>query len=113
MWVLWLMPLLQFINLAMTTHVAANPTTSILYHPHMLYSGALYAGLLGGSVYISGYKRICADLPLAHREFALSAVSLAETVGIVVADLVGLVIQACLYEVNGLDNAMLTCPVNV
>ena len=40
MWVLWLMPLLQFINLAMTTHVAANPTTSILYHPHMLYSGA-------------------------------------------------------------------------
>ena len=111
MWLLWLMPILQLGNLILTTHAAANPTTSIMYHPYVLYSVALYTGILGGSVYISGYKRICADIPLPHREFALSAVSLAETVGIVVADLVGLVIQACLYQVNGLDNAMLSCPI--
>ena len=111
MWLLWLMPILQLGNLIVTTHAAAHPTTSVLYHPFFLYTVALYTGLLGGSVYISGYKRICADIPLAHREFALSAVSLAETVGIVVADLVGLVIQACLYRANGLDKAMLTCPI--
>ena len=69
------------------------------------------AGLLGGAVYISGYKRICQDLPLAHREFALSATSVAESLGIVAADFLGLFIQACLYQVNGLEGSVVACPV--
>jgi hypothetical protein len=49
-------------------------------------------------------------LPLEHREFALSATSLAESLGIVVADLLGLLIEACLYQLNGLDGAKWECP---
>jgi battenin len=111
LWVLWTMPALQVGNLAVYTYVASHPTTSVLYQPLVLYAGALYTGLLGGAVYISGYKRICGDLPLAHREFALSATSVAECLGIVLADALGLVLQACLYQVNGLHGALLGCPV--
>jgi len=111
MWLLWTMPALQLGNLVVFTHVALHPSTSSLHQPFILYSGAFFAGLLGGSVYISGYKRICADICLPHREFALSSTSLAETLGIVIADIAGLVIQACLYQANGLaDSAMMTCP---
>jgi battenin len=110
-WLLWLMPGLQTLNLLFFCYVAGHAETStILYQPAMLYAGAFYTGLLGGAVYISGYKRICADLPLAHREFALSATSVAEGLGIVVADALGLVIQGCLYQINGLEGAMLSCP---
>jgi battenin len=110
LWILWLMPALQTLNLVVFSAVASHPTTSALYQPTTLYLGAFYTGLLGGAVYISGYKRICADLPLAHREFALSATSVAESLGIVVADAVGLFLQACLYQINGLEGAVATCP---
>ena len=110
--VLWLMPTLQTINLIVFCFVASRPLTSPLYKPSILYAGAFYTGLLGGAVYISGYKRICADLPLVHREFALSATSVAEGLGIVVADVVGLVIQGCIYQINGLEGATLSCPIS-
>ena len=107
--VLWLMPALQTLNLGIFGYAASNPANP-LYHPAIFYSGAFYTGLLGGAVYISGYKRICQDLPLAHREFSLSTTSVAESLGIVVADISGLVIQSCLYEINNLEGALLTCP---
>lgn len=103
------MPVLQALNLGIFWYIASHPT-SVLYDPLILYTGACYTGLLGGAVYIHGYKRICQDLPLPHREFALSATSVAESIGIVVADLVGLFIQACLYQINGLEGALVTCP---
>jgi battenin len=110
-WLLWLMPGLQTCNLVLFCYVAGHADTSVLYSPAILYAGAFYTGLMGGAVYIHGYQRICADLPLAHREFALSATSVAEGLGIVVADALGLVIQACLYQTNGLEGAMLACPI--
>ncbi len=108
--ILWLMPALQFVNLGLYTYVASHPT-SLLYQPWILYTGALYTGLLGGGVYIHGYKRICLDLPLEHREFSLSATSVAEGIGVVVADAAGLVIQSCLYQVNHLSGALVACPI--
>eukprot|EP00537_Pseudo-nitzschia_pungens_P018872 CAMPEP_0172411158 /NCGR_PEP_ID=MMETSP1061-20121228/77252_1 /TAXON_ID=37318 /ORGANISM="Pseudo-nitzschia pungens, Strain cf. pungens" /LENGTH=687 /DNA_ID=CAMNT_0013147365 /DNA_START=423 /DNA_END=2486 /DNA_ORIENTATION=- len=87
-----------------------NTGTPFLFSPFCLYPAALYTGLLGGAVYVHGYLRICRDLPLERREFALSATSLAESLGIVVADVLGLVVQACLYRINGLDGAVVSCP---
>jgi hypothetical protein len=40
----------------------------------------------------------------------LSATSLAECLGIVVADGLGLLVQACLYQIHGLDGAAMACP---
>jgi battenin len=110
--ILWLMPILQVANAGIYWFIAATQEvgSNFFHSPAFLYSTALYAGLLGGAVYIHGYLRICKDLPFQHREFALSATSVAEGLGILVADLLGLLIQACLYQINGLDGAVLTCP---
>lgn len=110
LWTLWLMPCLQCANLGLFSYVASHPTTPF-YQPAILYTGAFYTGILGGAVYIHGYKRICLDIhPIDHREFSLSATSVAEGFGVLVADSIGLVIQACLYQVNGLDGALVSCP---
>ena len=117
--VLWIMPILQVINVGIYWAIAANQqhdannyddSGGFFYGPTFLYSAAFYTGLLGGAVYIHGYLRICRDLPLAHREFALSATSLAECLGIVVADFFGLLVQACLYRINNLEGAVINCP---
>jgi len=132
---LWAMPFLQCANVVLYWAVAAHQSVDIninddidittndtidaslssmvvsfVSSPYFLYPGALYAGLLGGAVYVHGYLRICKDLPLPHREFALSATSLAECLGIVVADVLGLLVQACLYQIHGLDGAVMACP---
>jgi battenin len=122
--VLWLMPMLQVANVFLYWHVAATARDDydsngakyndlgFMYQSSFLYAGALYAGLLGGAVYVHGYKRICKDLPLQYREFALAATSFAECLGIVIADVLGLIIQSCLYKIHGLQNeAVLRCPV--
>ena len=112
--ILWIMPLLQCVNVLVYWSVAAqddsDSQTTFWHSSYFLYPAALYSGLLGGAVYIHGYLRICKDLPLARREFALSATSLAECLGIVVADGLGLVVQACLYQLHGLDGAAMACP---
>lgn len=113
LWALWLMPTLQFLNLVFFCQVAAKGGATGLYQPWILYSGALYSGLLGGAVYIHGYKRVCQDIPVEHIEFSLSATSVSEGLGILVADSMGLVIQSCLYQVHGLEGALISCPIDV
>eukprot|EP00531_Pseudo-nitzschia_arenysensis_P019864 CAMPEP_0116135262 /NCGR_PEP_ID=MMETSP0329-20121206/11097_1 /TAXON_ID=697910 /ORGANISM="Pseudo-nitzschia arenysensis, Strain B593" /LENGTH=125 /DNA_ID=CAMNT_0003630051 /DNA_START=352 /DNA_END=729 /DNA_ORIENTATION=+ len=123
MMLLWVMPVLQCFNVILYWSIGASQqqqqqtddyfsdSNSDFWHsPYFLYPTALYSGLLGGAVYIHGYLRICRDLPMQHREFALSATSLAECLGIVVADFFGLIIQACLYQMHHLEGAALTCP---
>ena len=112
MLLLWAMPFLQCLNVIIYWSIGASqsPENQDVWHsPYFLYPSALYSGLLGGAVYIHGYLRICRDLPLQHREFALSATSLAECLGIVVADLFGLLIQACLYQIHHLEGAAMSC----
>ena len=110
-WILWLMPGLQCVNLFMFSYVASHANATPLYNPTTLYFGAFYAGLLGGACYINAYTRICKDFPLEHQEFALSSTSVGESLGIVVADILGLFIQSCLYRINGLDGAIVKCPI--
>ena len=68
-------------------------------------------GLLGGSVYVQSYTRIARDVPKELREFSLTACSMADTVGIVVADVCGLYIQSCLFRANDIPGAVVGCPV--
>jgi len=62
-------------------------------------------------VYVNAYNRISSDLPtVSLREFALSAASVADSFGIVAADISGLFIQSCLYAKNGIEGAVVKCP---
>jgi len=107
---LWFMPLLQGINVFIFALVAAY---HVWYSYGQLLPLCFGVGLLGGGVYVHGYKRICADYNQRtdQREFALAATSVAESVGIVCADFLGLFIQACLYRTNGIQGAIATCPI--
>mmetsp|Transcript_22330 Transcript_22330/g.36955 ORF Transcript_22330/g.36955 Transcript_22330/m.36955 type:complete len:448 (+) Transcript_22330:95-1438(+) len=104
--ILWLMPGLQIINVAFFWWVAKY---QVFYNFYLLIP-AFYVGLLGGAVYINGYTRICSDIPLEHREFALSSTSAAEGLGTVSADIVGLFLQSCLYEIHHIEGAVVSCP---
>ncbi|CAB9500710.1 Protein BTN1 [Seminavis robusta] len=107
--ILWLMPTLQALNVVFFAWVAAE---HVWYNYTILIPCCFYVGLLGGGVYVHGYKRICADFVLVdQREFALAATSVAESMGIVCADLLGLFIQACLYRTNHIPGAVVSCPV--
>mmetsp|Transcript_1607 Transcript_1607/g.3082 ORF Transcript_1607/g.3082 Transcript_1607/m.3082 type:complete len:557 (-) Transcript_1607:1076-2746(-) len=108
MLVFWLMPILQCINLALFSYIAATH----VWYDYSLLILCFYVGLLGGGVYVNGYLRINADLPKSIREFALSTVSVADTFGIIFADFVGLFIQSCLYQKNGIDGAVAHCPLS-
>ena len=109
LWGLWLLPVLQVGNLLF--FVITATTHGMMYHRGLLLTASVYTGLLGGSVYVQGYKRVVKDLPPAHTEFALSTVCVAEALGVLVADVVGLFLQSCLYQWNGVQGALVHCPV--
>lgn len=105
---LWFMPILQCVNLIFFYFVA----TDHFWYDYSLLLPCFFVGLLGGAVFVHGYIRINKDLPVTQREFALSTVSVADSFGIMFADIIGLFIQSCLYSANNLPGAAVTCPVS-
>lgn len=109
--------MIQVLNLTFFTFAASHPPgdgndSSWYYNESVIYSLAVFTGLLGGAVYVHGYQRVTRDVtPQDHCEFALSAVSVAEVLGVVVADVLSLWWQACLYKVNGIPSAIVSCPI--
>jgi battenin len=106
---LWIMPILQVFNLIGFSIIAF--TGGILYRRPLLLSGSFYTGLLGGGVYVHGYKRIVADVSPSKVEICLASVSVADSIGILVADVSGLFLQSCLYRHHGIPGALVGCPI--
>lgn len=71
---------------------------------------SFFAGLLGGGVYVQGFSRINADMPIQLREFALSSASVADSLGVMLADVLSLFIQSCIYQENHIEGAVVECP---
>lgn len=110
---LWLLPALQVLNLIFFYAVATQRSALLVtwfYNPLSLYSMALITGLMGGAVYVHGYQRILKDVPTEYVEFSVGAVSMAEGLGILVADVSSLFLQACLYQINDITGALVHCP---
>lgn len=107
--VLWLMPVLQAINVVFFAYVAAEH----FWYNYTLLFPCFYVGLLGGAVYVQGYLRICKDFDAVdRREFALASTSIAEGFGIFCADFLGIFIQSCLYLANGISGSIVACPIS-
>tara|TARA_B100000780_G_scaffold122750_1_gene86045 strand:- start:1671 stop:2006 length:336 start_codon:yes stop_codon:yes gene_type:complete len=63
-------------------------------------------GLLGGATYVGAFVLINEEIPKgALREFSLSAASVADSLGIVMSDLFGILIQMQLYDMHGLSGS--------
>ena len=110
LWLLWLMPGLQCLNLVFFYAVASQ---RFLYNYAILLPMCFYTGLLGGGVYVNGYMRINRDLSRGKREFVLSTASVADGFGVFCADLTGLFLQSCLYGKFGIKGAVVGCPVGM
>ena len=55
-------------------------------------------GLLGGAVYVNGFALLAESVPPHLKEFSLSAASLADSLGVALADVVAIFIQAAIYR---------------
>jgi battenin len=110
--VLWSLPLLQVVNLLLFSYTATkSPETFWFYNMPLLYIASIWTGLLGGAVYVHSYKRIVTDFAgTPNTELALATTSAAESMGIVAADVLGLFLQGCVYQVHGLSGALVNCP---
>ena len=101
---LWVMPLVQCGLLALFTVEAATGHPLALEGAGLLAPAAL-AGLLGGAVYVNAFVMINRDVAPERREFALGAVAVADSMGILIADVMSLWWQWCLFKAGGKDLA--------
>ena len=100
------MPALQVLLLAFFYAVAYF---KILYG-YGLMAPCFMTGLLGGCVYVNAFSLISEEVEGRERkELALATASVADSFGIMMADVAGLFIQACLYEKHGIEGAKVQC----
>lgn len=103
--VLWIMPVLQclllvFFSVDAVLHVWWNWWLLIL---------CFFAGLLGGAVYVNSFTLMSREVEPSLKEFSLSAACVADSFGIAAADLTAIVIQGCLFKLQGLEGAAFSC----
>lgn len=58
---------------------------------------ALFVGFLGGGVYVGAFCLISQEQEPKMVELALTSASLADTFGIIVADVLGIIVQGCMF----------------
>merc|ERR1712043_104780 len=82
------------------------------WYNYTLLIPAFITGLLGGAVYVNAFTLISKEVDTKWKEFSLSAASVGDTSGIIFANIVGLFIQSCLYEMHHIKDTglTLTCP---
>ena len=106
--ILWLMPALQLAFLVFFTAVASLPTDHWLYGWWLL-APCFVTGLFGGAVYVNAFTQIAERTPPRLRELAIATASVADNVGIILGDIAGLSIQACLFQLNSIPGAVVQC----
>ncbi|KAI8106057.1 hypothetical protein M9435_000607 [Picochlorum sp. BPE23] len=102
---LWTMPVIQVVLLLFFGCVAVY---------HVLYNWGLLlpcfcTGLLGGAVYVNAFTLISRDVPVEYKEFSLAAASVSDSIGVAAADVAGILLQGCLFKLNGLQGADFKC----
>ena len=103
------MPFLQVVNL----YFFWLNSLHHFWYNYLLMLPCIYAGLLGGSVYVQGFSRINLDMPMELKEFAVASAVIAMNLGILVAGILALFVQSCIFEKNGIEGAVVDCPVNI
>ena len=104
--ILWLMPFLQVANL----YFFWLDSIQHFWYNYNLLLSCFFAGLLGGGVHVQGYSRVNKDMPVELKEFAIASVGIADSLGILVADICALYIQSCIYMKNNIQGAVVKCP---
>lgn len=102
---LWAMPLMQC---ALLLFFVADAATHFWYNNGLLVV-CFGTGLLGGAVYVNAFTLIAKEVAPGMVEFSLGAACVADSLGIALADAAAVLLQGCLYRVNGLQGAGFMC----
>jgi len=97
---LWVMPVLQ---VCLLVFFIANGIWHLWWNEWLLCL-AFVVGTLGGAVYCHGFILISEQTHPEEQEVALASASVADTFGIVAANILGIMIQGCLYGVNNITD---------
>mmetsp|Transcript_13287 Transcript_13287/g.23826 ORF Transcript_13287/g.23826 Transcript_13287/m.23826 type:complete len:413 (-) Transcript_13287:2119-3357(-) len=97
---IWFFPCIQavlliFFSFNAVYHIWWNNTVLLL---------CLLAGFLGGAVYVHTFCIMSRRVPSEQQEFALASAVTAATFGTAVANILGVILQGCLYGVNGISD---------
>ncbi|KAL4854287.1 hypothetical protein ACK3TF_004978 [Chlorella vulgaris] len=103
--VLWAMPVMQVGWLLFFLFDAVHH----FWYNSWLLVPCFVTGLLGGAVYVNAFTLISKEIPSQYREFSLGAASIADSLGVALADACGIIIQGCLFKANGLSGADFKC----
>ena len=103
---LWAMPVVQCFMLVFFYLVA---TYQIMYDAAFLLVLCFFVGLLGGAVYVNAFNIISREVEEGKVELALATASVADSMGIMLSDVTGLFLQACIYEKYGITGASVQC----
>ncbi|CAB4256859.1 similar to Saccharomyces cerevisiae YJL059W YHC3 Vacuolar membrane protein involved in the ATP- dependent transport of arginine into the vacuole and possibly in balancing ion homeostasis [Maudiozyma barnettii] len=96
---LYILSFLQAINLFI---VLLQSTNYIVHQPWSIMVLIVYEGLLGGSSYVNTFLNVLSNVRPQDREFALGSVSIADSLGILLAALVGMKLEPtlCQHQIN-------------
>ena len=78
-------------------------------YSYILLVPCFVVGLLGGLVYVNAFNLISKEVEKGKTELALATASVADSCGIMMSDVTGLFLQACLYEHHGIEGAKVKC----
>jgi len=103
--VLWALPIAQCLLLGFFYIDAVY----MFWYNKSLYILCVVVGIFGGAVYVNAFKMISNSVSPEYKEIAMSGASVADTLGIAVADGFSVLLQACLYKANHISGAVVHC----
>ena len=103
--VLWAMPTLQTALLLFF----ALEAIWLFWADYSILVLCFTAGLLGGAVYVNSFTLITKRIDHQYHEFSLAAASVADSIGIVIADIVGVFLQCYIYKSHDIPGASVSC----
>ena len=75
------------------------------WYDQSLLALSVVVGLLGGAVYVNGFRLVSESIPKDVNELATAAAAVSTDIGTTLGELMGLGIQAWLYVQNGISAA--------
>ncbi|XP_024416196.2 battenin isoform X1 [Desmodus rotundus] len=93
----WVLALLQFFNLAF---LLVDVWLSFLPNIYLIFVIVLYEGLLGGAAYVNTFHHIALETSYKHREFAMAATCISDTLGISLSGLLALPLHDFLCQLS-------------
>lgn len=84
---LWWMPFFQFLNVFYFLFEVLFPFTPSIW---MTFVFVFWVGMQGGLSYVNTFFRMVMEIPLSQQKFALGVVTIAESIGIVIAGFIAI-----------------------